>query len=187
LYSKTVYPLFLWNLLFYSKGEDAHFTLTDFCNEIKILQDPSIANFTPAILNEIQGKVAIKITALETEFPNYSAEVATLAESLKECGLKSKNAYLFIQGHTIFDNVILMLLRPLCVYLKKERIAEINAFNLSNVEKSNARKHYKNQVGKVGIEVNKKLSKNTTFDNCFLFQKVQSDIETYLAGFADNN
>lgn len=187
LYSQTVYELFLWNLLFYSKGEEANFTLTDFCNEIKIAQHPSIANFTPAILKEIGEKVAAKIAVLKMDYPDYATEVNTLAQRLQDLGLEAENAYFFIQGHTIFDNVVLMLLNPLCVYLKRERIAAINAMNVPEIEKTNARKHYDNQVGKVGIACQQMLSKNTAFKNCFLFKKIQSDIENYLTEFAHEN
>ncbi|TAD96559.1 MAG: DUF4435 domain-containing protein [Bacteroidetes bacterium] len=174
-YSRIVYKLLIWNLLIYSKSEDNVFTLSTFCSTI-ILEGVKIEEYAETALQNLVSNVKNKIEELETAFPNYQIEIDKLAKELVLLGLKPENAYLFIQGHTIFDNVVLMLLKPLSSKLKSEREAKIkeDAKNVKNMlENFNS---YKNKVQNISTV----LSLNTKFENCFLFAKIKNDIEKYM-------
>jgi len=191
LYSATVYELFLWNLLFYGKGEDNHFTLTTFCEQIKILSEPRINDFGKEALANVKEKVKLKVEELETNFPEYKKEISEFAQKMENLGLTSKNSYLFIQGHTLFDNVVLMFLKPICKQLKSEWLTNIEMRVTNSAKETpnfneketlvSVKNAYRNNVGKVEDEVVKVLSNNTEFKNCFLFDNIKQDIENYIS------
>lgn len=179
-YSSIVYELFLWNLYFYSKKEEHHFSMSDFCSIIKILEEPKIDDYITNVgkeLLKIEHKVKQKLAEIENIFLNEKNEVKVLADTLKKKGLEAENTYLFIQGHTIFENVVLMLLKPLCRLLKKEHEEKIKMLLIGN-EKEMVKnlKHYKNQVGKVEIA----LANNSAFTQCFLYEYIKQDIHFYI-------
>jgi hypothetical protein len=180
-YSILVYPLLLWNLLFYSKGEDEHFSITSFCELIKIIGTIDIENQGKNVLQGIESNVNEKLKELTTVFPTYEREAVLLGESLKIEGLNQKNAYLFVQGHTICDNVALMLLKPICRMLKTEWLNEINERAKDSNEKTTNIGYYEKRVGKVDTEVVKILANNTKFENCFLYKKITNDIEDFFS------
>jgi hypothetical protein len=211
VYSTIIYELFLWNLLFYSKGQDDNFTLTSFCSVIKILEVPNIHEFGKTALKEVEKQVNKKITELETSFPTHKTEILALGNKLKSLDLKEENAYLFVQGHTIFDNVVLMLLKSVCKTLKdewEEKIkylaktdSKLKADNLDVSEDdyqiklqqlrkretdiiSNNIKHYKNLINKLDDKVENILATNSKFENCFLFSKIKQDIDLYMKQFS---
>lgn len=178
LYSSIVYELFLWNLLFYSKGEESNFTLTSFCNTIKILEVIDIGEHGKTALGKVQERVKQKIAELQTNFPHYKAEILDFSNQFKQLGLKEDNTYLFVQGHTIFDNVALMLLKPLCNLLRDENRAKIKGIAKSKAQEKEELNHYQNKVENLKPETI--LSANTEFKNCFLFLKIKQDIERYM-------
>lgn len=173
-YSILIYPLLLWNLFFYSKGEDGQFTITSFCETVKITSTIDIENQGKKVLKNIESKGIKKIKELSIRFPSYVNEVSNLGESLKTQGLNQENAYLFIQGHTICDNVALMLLKPICRALKTEWLSQIKNLANDKSESTTNINYYENKVGKVDNEVIKILSNNTEFKHCFLYTRCSS-------------
>jgi hypothetical protein len=171
VYSTIIYELFLWNLLFYSKGQDDNFTLTSFCSEVKILEVPNVADLAMN-LEKIKAKIQAKITLLETNFPTQKAEVLLLGNKLKKLGLEKENACLFLQGHTIFDNVVLMLLKSVCKALKHEKEESIKSLAKHDKEKIEKLNQYQNQVGKLDEEVSKILDLFYIDNQLLTFSKI---------------
>jgi len=178
-YSNIVFKLFLWNLYFYAIGDFKTFSLTAFCEVIKILENPNIDDHGKKSLENIAKRVNQKLAELEINFPDKIAEIIKFGDSLKSYGLHSDNAYLFIQGHTIFDNVVLMFLKPLCNHLKSEKELIIKKLAKNTKEIENNIKSYRNKV----TDVKTLLAKNTEFRQCFLYQKIKFDIEKFIKSF----
>ncbi len=171
-YSNIIYELFLWNLYFYSKGEEADFSLEEFCSKIKILQSPEINNLL-ATLQDIKLVVNTTLTDFQTKYPTYIHKIKAFGKKLEKKSLNENNAYLFVQGHTIFDNVVLMLLKPLCQTLKHEHQAQIRASKKHQKDINNELIHYEKKVGKIETM----LKANTEFKDCPQFIQIQQDIE----------
>ncbi len=177
-YSNIVYDLFLWNLFFYKTGDFCTFTLKMFCNIIKVLEEPKIDEFGKSALVELSIRVNQKIEELEIAFADNIEDVKKLGTSLLELGLNQENAYLFIQGHTIFDNVVLMFLKPICKQLKTEHEITIKKSAKHEAERTYSMNQYHNQIKMNKVEV--LLSNNTEFKQIFLYQKIKSDLEHYI-------
>jgi hypothetical protein len=184
LLSKSVYKLFLWNLIFYSKGEEEKFTLSEFCKLIIFEYNNSIPQDTimlsKMLLENLNSKITSKLKQLEHGFPSYLKEIEQLGKDLKERGLTEDTAYLYIQGHTIFDNVVWMLLKPICNQLKKEKVSEIKRLAKDSNDKLNSLEAYLKKIGKLDDRLKTILSNNMDFKSCFLFQKIESDIKKYI-------
>ncbi|MDD5215661.1 MAG: DUF4435 domain-containing protein, partial [Methylococcales bacterium] len=190
-YSQIIYVLFIWNLYFYSKNNTTEFTISDFCNEVKITENPDIHENGIIELTNVETKVNNKLQELRTKFPEHEDNVQSLGKQLEENnGLTEVNAYLFIKGHTLYDNVVLRLLNKVCSLLKKEHEKTIKESSATQDVKTKKIKNYHKLSGKIIEIIDDKenrlervklfLSSNDKFRECFLFKKIESDIEAYL-------
>lgn len=156
----------------YKKNDYSTFTLSDFCGIIKILEYPKIDEYGKTAIENTMKKVNIKLIELKDKFNTDVKTVEELGKELLPLGLVPENAYLFIQGHTLFENVVLMFLKSLCKSLKNDTIVNIK----SSPENKAELNHYLNKIRKIEDV----LSNNTEFKECFLFEKIQQDIEGYI-------
>lgn len=90
--------------------------------------------------------------------------------------IEDENTYLFIQGHTIKDNVTLMFLKSVFSHLKSEKEKQIKANAKHDIDRNNQLSSYKNQI----IPIETTLNSNTEYKSCFLYQKITTDIELYI-------
>lgn len=178
-YSKTIYQLFLWSVHFAFIADTTSFTIEKFCATIKILNTPLVSEKFMTAFENLKTKVDEKIAALEISFSNEIAQVEALKQSLQALGVEETNVYLFVQGHTIKDNVVLMFLKSIFEHLKNEKIQQIksNAKNFTVI--SNEIDHYKKQT----IPIAYVLSTNTEYKSCFLYQQIIRDLNAYIQNF----
>jgi len=174
--SEIVYPLLLWNLWFRSQNDHETFTVSHFCEIIKLTDKIDITDQLSGTIDGFRKRIAAKIAALETGYPLANEEIRTIATSLKAKGLEPQNSYLFIQGHTLKDNIVLMLLKPVSHALIKEKESSITEQNTGNKPNLiNEMNHYRNQKQDVAIVLNS----NTEFRSCFLYKKIKIDLDRY--------
>ncbi|MGZ5076993.1 MAG: DUF4435 domain-containing protein [Methylobacter sp.] len=177
-YSKTIYNLFIWNLYFYSIKDTNTFTIDKFCGEIKIKKSPDIDN-NYTVLRDLEECVQIKLAQLENDFPDIKKDIDAFAKQFEKSGLNETNAYLFIQGHVLYENFVLMFIKSICRKLKHERINQIKESGIHKEEIINHLNHYQSLVGKVDENVRIHLSTNDKFKECFLFENIEDDIKRY--------
>ena len=122
-YSLIVWPLFVWSVWMYRNDHYREFTLTEFGNHVSF---SDINVYHPErSLELVRRKVNRKMAWLQRHYPQAKKNYETLKAELLELGVTPETTYLYIQGHTLFDNVISPLLDPVCVLLRKEREREI--------------------------------------------------------------
>jgi hypothetical protein len=126
----------------------------------------------------LQDRVTAKIADLEKRFPVEIVFIEPLAEKLNQLGLYQENTYLFAQGHTIQDNVILMLIKPICSLLQAQKQHQIKTFSKAIPNDMNK---YSKYIKKVSIEM--LLLSHGAFKNCDLYFKIHTDLEQYLKNF----
>ena len=185
LYSNIVYDLFIWNLYFYHENKEKNFTISNFCDVIKIMKNPDINDHGVSALRNLEMRIQNKRQELQTQFPQDYVNLNYFANRLKSRELNKDNCYLFIRGHELYKNVILMFMKPICRILKNEKIDEIKRLSKSTQERDNQLNKYNNDVGKQKIDtiVETTLAKNHDFKNCFLFKKIEIDIINYIKLF----
>jgi len=179
LYSNIIYSPLLWSIFFATKNDTTSFTVGDFSNLVKILENPDMHTQCKNAILDVRQKIQTKITELKRTHSSDIQQVELLSKELRELGLSEDDAYLFMHGHTLFDNVVLMVLKPLCRKLKKEKEQEIRKKAKDSQEINNEIKYYKSQIQ----EVDKVLSTNTNFKTCSLYQKIKQDLDLYIQNF----
>lgn len=175
LYSKAVYPLFVWNVWFYRKKLHNQFSMQDLNIDIRL---KSVDVRRPQMAVEgVRERVAHKVRWLENHYPAAIPEVASLRTELTEMGVNENNTYLFLQGHHLIENVILKLLMPVCTVLRQEREAEISRYAVHNQQYRNEISAY--QHSQMGLA--EAIRKNTHYRDCEMYQRMRDDVSRFLA------
>ncbi len=173
-YSEACFPLFVWSVWAYRTGNHNKFSLTDF-NRICdpggfTVQQPgtSIAN--------IRRKVQTKVHELQRQFPDNKEAYLKVKDDLRQLGVTPQTAYLYIQGHHLFDTVVVPILTKICNQLRQERQSEIFHARAHHTQKQNEMSCYENSQQ----DIKAMLKKNTGYMQCPLFVRLQEDISRYL-------
>ena len=184
LYSKAVYPLFVWNVWFYRKKLHNQFSMQDLNIEIR-LKSVDVRRPQTAIVN-VQERVMHRVRWMENHYPDAVPEVAALKAELTSMGVTENNTYLFLQGHHLIENVIMKLLMPVCTVLRQEREAEISRYAVHNQQYRNEISAY--QHSQMGLA--EAIRKNTHYRDCELYERMRGDVREFLAmlpeGGSDN-
>jgi hypothetical protein len=114
--------------------------------------------------------------ALEHHHPEAIQEVEALKGELQRLGVYPSNTYLFIQGHHLMDGVVIKLLTPVCVLLRREREEEIKQLAEHNMQLNNELTAYqRRQTG-----VDEILHRHTGYKDSELYKKIETDIRKLL-------
>jgi len=175
LYSKAVFPLFVWNVWFYRKKLHNQFSMQDLNIDIR-LKSVDVRKPQGAIIG-VQDRVAHKVKWLENHYPEAIPEVTALRQELISMGVTENNTYLFLQGHHLIENVIMKLLMPVCTALRQEREAEISRYAVHNQQYRNEISAY--QHSQMGLA--EAIRKNTHYRGCELYERMRNDIREFLS------
>lgn len=149
-YSRTIYPLFVWNIHFYRLRREGCFPMTEFNQIVRLEHFDPFAPTTddlPATqarrgqrplrhapgtpqketlrLPRLHHRVERTLKRLGHTYPGERKAVERLKEDLKALGVEPDTTYLYIQGHHLMENVVQPLLTPLCARLRAQREEEI--------------------------------------------------------------
>lgn len=96
---------------------------------------------------------------------------------LRGRGLTPENAYLFMHGHTLMDNVVLIMLNTVCEKLRAMSIAKITASKKQGVALKNEMSNYTNSLR----SIRDVLLDNENYTKSPLYKRLERDIERYIA------
>ena len=173
-FSEAIFPLFVWSVMVYRNGNYSRFSITDFCR----IADPggfSVQN-PAASINNVKRKVRTKINDLQRQFPDAKEEYLRTKDDILALGVTPQTTYLYIQGHHLFDTVVSPILSKVCNLLRQERQNEIYHASAHRTQKRNEMSCYENSLQ----DIKTMLKKNTGYMSCEQFQRLQSDISSYL-------
>ena len=174
LYSQIVYPLFLWNVWFYRKRELSIFPMQDFCRVARL--DPVSVAHPEDALELFRVRVEKKRNWLTRRYPEALVELEMMKPELKELGVTPDNTYLFIQGHHLKENVVMKLLSPVCVKLRREREAEIKHLACHDQQYRNELTSYHRSLQ----TIESVLRKNIDYEEAPTYQLIKKDIKSLL-------
>ncbi len=174
-YSRIIWPLLVWNIWAYRYNRLQEFGLTAFCDTVSF-HDINIRRWEDE-LAQVRRKVNKYIARLYRRFPEGRKTYAPLRQELESMGLTPETAYLYMRGHTLFDNVVLPLLNPICNILRREREREISELAVHKIQKQNEWSSY--QHSQSPIEVT--LKKGTGFRESPPYQLLKEDIMRLMA------
>ena len=173
-FSEAIFPLFVWSIMFYRNGNYPRFSISDF-NRIADPGGFTVQN-PDASLNNVKRKVGVKIRELQRQYPNAKDEYLHTKDDLRRLGVTPQSTYLYIQGHHLFDTVVAPILTKVCNQLRQERQTEIYHAQAHRTQKRNEMSCYENSRQ----DIKTMLKKNTGYQQCPLFIRLQGDVEHYL-------
>jgi predicted DNA-binding transcriptional regulator AlpA len=148
--------------------------MTDFLRVIEI-GGFNINNADMAIM-QLQRKVEQKCKLLRSRNPNSHNSYLKVEEDLKRLGCTPKTTYLYIQGHHLFDKVVVPMLTKICDKLIRQRQSEIARQSQHGTQRRNELSCYTNSLENV-IPM---LKKNMGFMLSEPFQRIRNDISNFM-------
>lgn len=174
-YSQTIWPLFVWHVVFLQRRKMAmHFDMCEF-NKVVVLPSVRIQNPKWAI-EYLSKKVRAKMFQLERRFPKLKDALPETERMLRDLGINDNNTYLYIQGHHLFDLVVSPVVQTVCDILRNEQENDIRDRAVHSEQARTEIACYENSLGKVKMM----MKKNTYYQFSPEFQKILADVERYL-------
>lgn len=173
-YSRAIFPLFVWNIWHYRRSIYGRFTITDF-NKVIDLGHFSPANPEAAISN-VHNKVFKKVGWLQRQYPDAKESYLALKDELVAMGITPDTTYLYIQGHHLFNKVVLPVLGKVCDRLVRDRENEIRRQAVHSTQMRNELSCYSNSIQ----DITQMLKKNTGYTQSAVFDRIKADVERIL-------
>ena len=173
-YSEAVFPLFVWSVWAYRSGCHNKFSLSDF-NRVADPGGFDVFNPAPSIIH-LRKKVNTKLHQLQQEFPNIKEEYLRTKESILALGVTPQTTYLYIQGHHLFDTVVIPILNKVCNRLRMERQEEIARTARHHMQRQNEMSCYEHSL----LDIRQTLKKNMGYILSEQFRHIQQDVERFL-------
>ena len=173
-YSEIIYPLFVWNILYYRSDHYGEFTITDFDNIIE-LGDVRIDNPEYA-LEKLHKKVQRAVDGFRKKNPDARESYLAIKDDLNRLGVNTSNTYLFIRGHHLFDHVVLPIMDKVCNRLYREREEEIGNLSIHSMQYQTEISSYKNSVE----DITPMLKKNMGYIMSPQFSNIMNDLADFL-------
>ena len=176
-YSRAIYPAFLWYIYSAKLDDLTLYKLESFKNDVRI-QYIDLETDGRSTIEWVSRKIARRLEFLERTYPQYVGLVAAEGERMKARDLFPENTYLFMQGHTLFENVTVPMLESICGRLRRLEVARINESSATGTPLMNALENYRNST-QMGIR--NLLLTNTKYKDCFLYKRLRDDIQAYVS------
>lgn len=174
-YSCIVYPLFLWYVYSARFSKQHIFTLADFKNSVRIGY-LDIADNGANTLKWLLGNVERACRRLSLKHPDLPDRVVEYGKELSKMGLRPDNTYLYMHGHTLLDNVVMVLLQRVCEELRRLSVERINSSMKRGIAYNNEMSNYKNAQR----SIRDVLLDNDNYTTSLLYQRLAKDIEQYI-------
>ncbi len=173
-YSEAIFPLFVWSIWHYRKGTYRDFTITDFCNAIDIsgfnIKDPDFS------IEHLRKRIFKKNYMLKKQYPDAKQSYAELEKELEELGVTPQSTYLYVQGHHLFDKIIMPIMSKVCDRLIRDRENEIRRQAVHDTQMRNELSCYSHSIQ----DITQMLKKNTGYMSSPAFRRMQADMERFL-------
>lgn len=175
-YSTIIYPLFVWYAYAAMRNEPEVFALSDFRNTVRInfVEINDNGNDT---LKYLERQVSKRLTLLENKNARHIDALNLFETTLKDFGVTPNTTHLYMQGHTLMENVVINLLNSVCEELRKHTVSTIMSSTREGLSLKNELSYYNNSLR----DINSLLSDNTMFADCPLFSKVEKALDKIFA------
>ncbi len=175
-YSCTIYPLFVWYAYSAQMATEHVFPLIDFKSAVR-LSRLDIADNGAKTLEWLARNVEKRDRLLRQCNPEMVEPMREFEAQLRERGVTPETTYLFMHGHTLMDNVVMVLLNSVCDKLRQLSIARINSSKKQGVALRNELSNYTNSLR----SIRDVLLDNENYTRCPLYKRLQRDIRKYIA------
>ena len=173
-FSTAIFPLFVWNIWSYRTGATPRFAISDFLHIIE-MGNISPENSQQALAN-LRRRVGHKVQMLQRQHPGARESYAAVKDDLRRLGVRPDMTYMYIQGHHLFDKIVVPLVRKVCNQLIREREREISAQSVHATQQRNELSCYSSSVGEAEFV----LRRNVGYVSSPQYQSIVEDLQRYL-------
>ena len=174
-YSRTIYPLFLWYAYSASRRTENVFTLVDFKAAVRIGYLDIEQNGANTIA-WLQRNVDRRLASLEEANPEMAIALPAFAERIKKKGVEPELTYHFMHGHTLMDNVVLIVLEGVCEKLRQISLSKIICSSKEGIALKNEMSNYTNSLR----SIRDVLLDNDNYTSSPLYKRLKTDIQHYI-------
>lgn len=175
-YSKVVYPLFMWYAYAAMVNEPDVFALSDFRNAVR-LGYLNVNDNGSETLAWLSRQVSKRLNFLTSRHAQYVEGVKDLERDFAAKGVTAQTTYLYMQGHTLMENVVKVVLDSVCEELRKMAVARIMNSSREGMSLRNELSYYNNSLR----ETDALLRENTLFMTyCGEFDRLKGDLDAVL-------
>lgn len=174
-YSRTIYPIFAWYAYSARLSTENVFTLNDFKNTVR-LGYLEIENNGCDTLAWLARQVKRRLQRLEEEHPDMVRGVEDFKRQLSLRGVTPETTYLYMHGHTLMDNVVMIILSTVCDRLRQISVHKINSSKKQGLSLKNEMSNYMNSLR----PIRDVLLDNENYTSCPLYKKLKADIQRYI-------
>lgn len=175
-YSRIIYPVFLWYTHSALIKSENYFPLIDFKTTVK-LNYLDIHDNGSNTLEWLDKQVDRRLESLRAKYPHIEKHLGDFEQMISERGVTKDNVYLYMQGHTLMDNVVMVVLNAVCDQLRNMAGNKIAVSQKVGQALRNEMSNYNNELR----NVREVLLDNENYKDCFLYQKLHHNIADYLA------
>lgn len=154
-YSRAVFPLLVWNIMLYRKREYGEFSISEM-NSIISIRHRQLQEM-PEVLEKLRRKTRNKTLELQRRLPGRKEEYMRTRESLISLGVTPETAYLYVQGHHLFDNVVAPTVQTVCDQLRSEMEREIKSKAVHHTQMHNEMSAYIHSQSDIQATLKKNL------------------------------
>lgn len=172
-YSEIVFPLFVWSIWFYRTPNYNQFTIFEFLHIIETAH--FTMNGSDEILSRLKKKVSKRIDQFQAQFPHSKGSYLQVKDDIMGLGVTPENTYLFIQGHHLFDKIVLPMMDTICSQLVRNRENEIARQSVHGTQRNNELSCYRNSIE----DIISMLKKNTYYKSSDIVKKIQNDLKHF--------
>lgn len=180
LYSRIVYPLFVWNIWYYRKRRHGEFSMQEFNTTVAI--DNVDVRQPQNTLARLEQRVSRKVvhvrdmaTATDKDAP---AQVEAMKAEFERLGVTPANTYMFMQGHFLFERILPRVMDPVMSILRHERESEIYRLAVHPQQRQNELSSYRHSQ----IDLTEALHKNTNYRDSELYKRMRADVKRLIEG-----
>lgn len=174
-YSRAIYPAFLWYAYSAFKSSEWHFVLSEFRNTVR-LGYIEIEESGAKTVEWVARNVERRVTHLSKEHPEAVESIEQFRIAVEERGVTAENCYLYMHGHTLMDNVVMVVLNSVCDKLRQMALARIVGSSKEGVALKNEISNYNNTQR----SIRDVLLDNENYVSCPLYQSLRGDIDCYI-------
>jgi len=174
-YSRTIYPLFLWYAYSASRKTESVLPLIDFKAAVRLGYLDIEQNGANTIA-WLQRNVERRVASLEAEYPDMAREIPAFAERIRKKGVEPELTYHFMHGHTLMDNVVMILLEGVCEKLRQMSLSQIIHSSKEGVALKNEMSNYTNTLR----SIRDVLLDNDNYTTSPLYLRLKEDIQRYI-------
>lgn len=175
-YSRTIYPIFAWYAYSARLSTENVFTLNDFKNTVR-LGYLEVENNGCDTLAWLARQVKRRLQRLEEEYPDMVRGVEDFKRQLSLRGVTPETTYLYMHGHTLMDNVVMIILSTVCDRLRQISVHKINSSKKQGLSLKNEMSNYMNSLR----SIRDVLLNNENYTECPLYGKLREDIQRYIS------